>query len=178
MNRIVINRGKLLLELFSEEIPARMQLNSETQLQNLFIKSLKHRDITFEAFKTYSGPRHLSIIIKNIDLEQKDQKIEKTGPRFHANQKAIDGFLKSNNLNLNEIFIKETKSGKFYFYSQMIKGKKTSEILPDIINEIVNGFVWPKSQRWANTDLRWARPLRNIVLLLNNDIVKDTGKII
>ena len=176
MNSVNIGRGNLLLEFFSEEIPARMQLNSERQLENLFIKSLTERDMAFESFQTYSGPRHLSIIIKNIELEQKDQKIEKRGPRFDANEKAIDGFLKSNNLNLNETVIKETKNGKFYFHSQMIKGQKTNEILPDIINEIVNGFVWPKSQRWANTDLKWARPLRNITLLLNDDLVE--GKLI
>ena len=175
MNRMNLNKGNLLLEFFSEEIPARMQLNSETQLQNLFNKSLRQRDIAFDSFKTYSGPRHLSIIIKNIELEQKDQEIEKRGPRFDANQKAIEGFLKSNQLNLDETVIKETKNGKFYFHSKIIKGKKTYEILPDIIKEIVNGFVWPKSQRWGNTDLRWARPLRNIVLLLDDDIVK--GKV-
>ena len=177
MNKMDISKGNLLLEFFSEEIPARMQLNSETQLQNLFIKSLTQRDITFESFKTYSGPRHLSIIIKNIELKQKDQKNEKRGPRFDANQKAIDGFLKSNHLKLNDTFVKETKNGKFYFHSKMIKGQKTDEILPDIINEVVNGFVWPKSQRWANSDLKWARPLRNILLLLNDDIVKGKVKI-
>ena len=177
MTKMDISKGNLLLEFFSEEIPARMQLNSEAQLQNLFIKSLTQRDITFESFKTYSGPRHLSIIIKNIELKQKDQKTEKRGPRFDADQKAIDGFLKSNHLKLNETVIKETKNGKFYFHYKMIKGQKTDEILPDIINEIVNGFVWPKSQRWANTDLKWARPLRNILLLLNDDIVKGKVKI-
>ena len=175
MNNMEKSRGNLLLEFFSEEIPARMQLNSEIQLQNLFVKSLKQRDIAFESFKTFSGPRHLSIIIKSIELEQKDQEIEKRGPRFDANQKAIDGFLKSNQLKIDETIIKETNNGKFYFHSQMIKGQKTYEILPDIISEIVNGFVWPKSQRWANTDLKWARPLRNIVLLLNDDVVK--GKV-
>ena len=175
MNNMEKSRGNLLLEFFSEEIPARMQLNSEIQLQNLFVKSLTQRDIAFESFKTFSGPRHLSIIIKSIELEQKDQEIEKRGPRFDANQKAIDGFLKSNQLKIDETIIKETNNGKFYFHSQMIKGQKTYEILPDIISEIVNGFVWPKSQRWANTDLKWARPLRNIVLLLNDDVVK--GKV-
>ena len=175
MNNIEKSRGNLLLEFFSEEIPARMQLNSETQLQNLFVKSLKKRDIAFKSFKTYSGPRHLSIIIKNIELEQKDQEVEKRGPRFDANQKAIEGFLKSNQLNLNETVIKETNNGKFYFHTQIIKGQKTYEILPDIINEIVNSFNWPKSQRWAHTNLRWARPLRNIILLLDDDIVK--GKV-
>ena len=175
MNRMDIRKGNLLLEFFSEEIPARMQLNSETQLQNLFIKSLARRSIAFESFKTYSGPRHLSIIIKNIDLKQKDQKIEKRGPRFDANQKSIDSFLKANQLSLDETVIKKTKNGKFYFHSQKIKGQNIYDILPEIINEIVYSFVWPKSQRWANTDLRWARPLRNILLLLNNDTVK--GKV-
>ena len=66
MNKMDISTGNLLLEFFSEEIPARMQLNSETHLRNLFLKSLAHRDIAFESLKTYSGPRHLSIIIKNI----------------------------------------------------------------------------------------------------------------
>lgn len=175
MNSMKKSRGNLLLEFFSEEIPARMQLNSETQLQNLFAKSVAKRDIAFESFKTYSGPRHLSIIVKNIELEQKDQEIEKRGPRFDANQNAIDGFLKSNQININETVIKETKNGKFYFHSKIIKGQKTKKILPDIVNEIVNGYVWPKSQRWANTNLRWARPLRNIVLILNDDTVK--GKV-
>ena len=82
MNNMEKSRGNLLLEFFSEEIPARMQLNSETQLQNLFVKSLTKRDIAFESFKTFSSPRHLSIIIKSIELEQKDQEIEKRGPRF------------------------------------------------------------------------------------------------
>ena len=69
MNNMEKSRGNLLLEFFSEEIPARMQLNSETQLQNLFVKSLTQRDIAFESFKTFSGPRHLSIIIKSIELK-------------------------------------------------------------------------------------------------------------
>ena len=132
MNNMKKSRGNLLLEFFSEEIPARMQLNSEIQLQNLFINSLKKRDIAFESFKTFSGPRHLSIIIKNIELEQKDQEIEKRGPRFDADQKAIDGFLKSNQLKIDEAIIKETNNGKFYFHSQMIKGQKTYEIFPTI----------------------------------------------
>ena len=82
MNNMEKSRGNLLLEFFSEEIPARMQLNSEIQLQNLFVKSLTERDIAFESFKTFSGPRHLAIIIKSIELEQKDQEIEKRGPRI------------------------------------------------------------------------------------------------
>ena len=169
------NKGKLLLELFSEEIPARMQINSEKQLSSLFEKSLIKRDIGYGSFLTFSSSRHLSIIINNLDLKQKNQIIEKRGPRVGSEKKAIDGFLKSNSIQENDIVIKDTKNGKFYFYHNHINGINTSEVLPDIINEIIDSFVWPKSQRWAYSELRWARPLRNILLLLNNQLVE--GKV-
>ena len=117
----------------------------------------------------------LSIIINNLDLKQKNQIIEKRGPRVGSDKKAINGFLKSNNIQENDIVIKDTKNGKFYFYHNYINGINTSEVLPDIINEILYSFVWPKSQRWAYSELRWARPLRNILLLLNNQLVE--GKV-
>ena len=169
------NKGKLLLELFSEEIPARMQINSEKQLSSLFEKSLIKRDIGYGSFLTFSSSRHLSIIINNLDLKQKNQIIEKRGPRVGSDKKAINGFLKSNNIQENDIVIKDTKNGKFYFYHNHINGINTSEVLPDIINEIIVSFVWPKSQRWAYSELRWARQLRNILLLLNNQLVE--GKV-
>jgi len=169
------NKGKLLLELFSEEIPARMQINSEKQLSSLFEKSLIKRDIGYGSFLTFSSSRHLSIIINNLDLKQKNQIIEKRGPRVGSDKKAINGFLKSNNIQENDIVIKDTKNGKFYFYHNHINGINTSEVLPDIINEIIDSFDWPKSQRWAYSELRWARPLRNILLLLNNQLVE--GKV-
>ena len=169
------NKGKLLLELFSEEIPARMQINSEKQLSSLFEKSLIKRDIGYGSFLTFSSSRHLSIIINNLDLKQKNHIIEKRGPRVGSDKKAISGFLKSNNIQENDIVIKDTKNGKFYFYHNHINGINTSEVLPDIINEIIDSFVWPKSQRWAYSELKWARPLRNILLLLNNQLVE--GKV-
>ena len=106
-------KGKLLLELFSEEIPARMQISSETQLSSLFQKSLIKRDIGYGLFSTFSSSRHLSVIIRNIDLKQKNQIIEKRGPRVGSNKKAINGFVKSNNIQENDIVIKDTKKGKY-----------------------------------------------------------------
>ncbi len=168
-------KGDLLLELFSEEIPARMQIGSEIQLTSLFEKSLMNRDIGYGPISTFSSSRHLSVIIKNIDLKQKNQVIEKRGPRLGSNEKAIHGFLESNNIQENDIVIKDTKNGKFYFYLNQINGINTSKVLPEIINEIINNFVWPKSQRWAYSELRWARPLRNILLLFNNQLIE--GKV-
>ncbi len=168
-------KGDLLLELFSEEIPARMQIGSEKQIISLFKKSLLNRDIGYGPISTFSSSRHLSIIIEDIDLKRKNQIIEKRGPRVGSNEKAINGFLKSNNIKKNDIVIKNTKNGKFYFYLNQINGINTSEVLPEIINEIIYNFVWPKSQRWAYSELRWARPLRNILLLFNNQLIE--GKV-
>ena len=172
MNNFDNNSGKLLFEIFSEEIPARMQLESEKQLERLFKSSLSSRGIGYEECFTYSGPRHLSLIINNIELTQKDKNIEIRGPRDGSNEKALTGFLKSKKINISDTFIKKTKNGDFYFFSDIEKGKKTSQVLPVVIEEILKKFVWPKSQRWSNTTFKWARPLRNILLLLNDEVVK------
>jgi glycyl-tRNA synthetase beta chain len=149
-----------------------MQLESEKQLERLFKSSLSSRGIGYEECFTYSGPRHLSLIINNIELTQKDKNIEIRGPRVGSNEKALTGFLKSKKINISDTFIKKTKNGDFYFFSDIEKGKKTSQVLPVVIEEILKKFVWPKSQRWSNTTFKWARPLRNILLLLNDEVVK------
>jgi glycyl-tRNA synthetase beta chain len=172
MNSFDNHRGNLLLEFFSEEIPARMQLESEKQLERLFKSSLSSRDISYEECSTYSGPRHLSLIINNIELTQKDKNNEIRGPRVGSNEKALTGFLKSKKINISDTVIKKTKNGDFYFFSDIEKGKKTSQVLPEIIEEVLKKFVWPKSQRWSNTIFKWARPLRNILLLLNDEVVE------
>jgi glycyl-tRNA synthetase beta chain len=175
MSKIDAQKGDLLVEFFSEEIPARFQVGSGEQLENLFVKKLVSRELSFDSCKTYTGPRHLAIIIRDIDLVQKDQLVEKRGPRVGSDEKAINGFLKSNNISLSDTIVKKTNNGDFYFYSQNIFGKNTAKILPDIINEIIFDFLWSKSQRWAYSDLKWARPLRNILILLNDEPID--GKI-
>ena len=177
MSKIDAQKGDLLVEFFSEEIPARFQVGSGEQLENLFVKKLVSKEVSFDSCKTYTGPRHLAIIIRDIDLVQKDQLVEKRGPRLGSDEKAINGFLKSNNISLSDTIVKKTNNGDFYFYSQNIVGENTAKILPDIINEIIFDFVWSKSQRWAYSDLKWARPLRNILILLNDEPVDGKIKI-
>ena len=174
LNDVTNKKGQLLLEFFTEEIPARFQIESENQLEVLMKNILNKKEINYEEIKLFSGPRHLAIIIKEIDLQQNDQTIEKRGPRIDADQRALNGFLNANKIELNETELKDTKNGKFYFYSEKIKGLRTSEILPDIIHEIAYGFRWSKSQRWSNTKLRWGRPLRNILLVLNDNLVQGS----
>jgi len=177
MSKIDAQKGDLLVEFFSEEIPARLQVGSGEQLENLFVKKLVSRELSFDSCKTYTGPRHLAIIIRDIDLVQKDQLVEKRGPRLGSDEKAINGFLKSNNISLSDTIVKKTNNGDFYFYSQNIVGENTAKILPDIINEIIFDFLWSKSQRWAYSDLKWARPLRNILILLNDEPVMGEVRI-
>ena len=177
MSKIDAQKGDLLVEFFSEEIPARLQVGSGEQLENLFVKKLVSRELSFHSCKTYTGPRHLAIIIRDIDLVQKDQLVEKRGPRLGSEEKAINGFLKSNNISLSDTIVKKTNNGDFYFYSQNIVGENTAKILPDIINEIIFDFLWSKSQRWAYSDLKWARPLRNILILLNDEPVEGEIRI-
>ena len=177
MSDISIKKGDLLLEFFSEEIPARMQSDAESQIESLFKKSLDNKGISYNSILTYSGPRHLALIIKQLDLKQKDQIINKKGPKIGSSEKAIQGFLKSNNINFSNLTHEKTKNGEFYFYSQNVKGLKTSEILPEIINEVIYSFVWSKSQRWSYSDLKWARPLRNILLLLNDKVINGQIKV-
>jgi glycyl-tRNA synthetase beta chain len=177
MSKIEAQKGDLLVEFFSEEIPARLQVGSGEQLENLFVKKLVSREVSFVSCKTFTGPRHLAIVIRDIDLVQKDQLVEKRGPRLGSDEKAINGFLKSNNISLSDTIVKKTNNGDFYFYSQNIVGENTAKILPDIINEIIFDFLWSKSQRWAYSDLKWARPLRNILILLNDEPVDGKIKI-
>ena len=177
MSKIDSQKGDLLVEFFSEEIPARLQVGSGEQLENLFLKKLVSREVSFVSCKTFTGPRHLAIVIRDIDLVQKDQLVEKRGPRLGSDEKAINGFLKSNNISLSDTIVKKTNNGDFYFYSQNIAGENTAKILPDIINEIIFDFLWSKSQRWAYSDLKWARPLRNILILLNDEPVDGKIKI-
>ena len=174
LSNLIHIKGQLLLEFFTEEIPARFQVESENQLEVLMKNILNKKQINYDQLETHSGPRHLSIIIKQIDLQQNDQIIEKRGPRLDADQRALNGFLNANQIELNETELKDTKNGKFYFYSKKIKGLRTTEILPDIIHEIAYGFTWSKSQRWSNTKLRWGRPLRNILLLLDDNLVQGS----
>ena len=113
MSKIDAKRGDLLVEFFSEEIPARFQVESGEQLENLFVKKLVSREVSFGSCKTYTGPRHLAIIIRDIDLVQKDQLVEKRGPRLGSDEKAINGFLKSNNISLSDTIVKNTNNGDY-----------------------------------------------------------------
>lgn len=151
-----------LLELFSEEIPARMQQDALSHLQSSLQKNLGVANS--EGFVT---PRRLAVIIKNLPVTQADVTTELKGPKVDAPQAAIDGFLKKNNLTIEQL---EKRDG-VYFATSFQKGRQTSEILKTAIEEILSKFPWSKSMRWGSGERTWVRPLHSILCIFDGKIV-------
>src|SRR5260370_21087290 len=163
----------LLLELFSEEIPARMQRQAAEDLKRLLTNALVERNLLYEGAQSFVTPRRLTLHVVGLPGAQPDSREERKGPRVGAPEAAIQGFLKSAGLARIEDASIERDPKKGEFYVAMIKkpGRATRDALAEIIPGIVRSFPWPKSMRWgaasAKPDaLRWVRPLRGIVCTL------------
>ena len=164
---------QLLLELFSEEIPARMQKRAEEDLLKLMREKLAARGLAFEKVQTFSAPRRLGLVIEDLAAKAADVNEEKKGPRVGAPDQAIHGFLKSAGLkSIDEAQIVEDKKGAFYVARIERAGRPTPEILQEALPEIVRAFPWPKSMRSGESDLTWVRPLHNILCLFDAKHVK------
>lgn len=160
----------LLLELFSEEIPARMQRQAAGDLKKLVTDALVERGLVYEGAQAFATPRRLTLTIFGLPARQPDAREEKKGPRVGAPQGAVDGFLKSAGLaSLDQARIeKDPKKGEFYVAVIERPGKPTSEVLADILPAILKTFPWPKSMRWGAASAQpgafsWVRPLHSIV---------------
>ena len=160
---------ELLLELFSEEIPARMQAQAAADLRRLVTDALFSRGVTYEGAVAHVTPRRLVLHIAGLPARQPDRHEEKKGPRVGAPQGAIDGFLKSAGLAaLDQATVVEDKKGAFYVAKLSRAGAATIDVLAEILPSVIRGFPWPKSMRWGAASvrsdaLRWVRPLHSIV---------------
>ena len=163
----------LLLELFSEEIPARMQAKAEADLLKAVVEGLKKAGLEGVRAEAMSGPRRLAVSVTGLPDRSADVEEEKKGPKVGAPEKAIAGFLRGAGLSdVSEAEVRsDPKKGDFYVSRKVIPGRATSQIVADLIPEIVRGFHWPKSMRWGTGDLRWVRPLQRILCILDGDIV-------
>jgi glycyl-tRNA synthetase beta chain len=163
----------LLLELFSEEIPARMQRQAAEDLKRLVTNALVERNLLYEGAQSFATPRRLALHVVGLPAAQPDLREERKGPRVGAPDTAIQGFLKSAGLKRIEDATIETDPKKGQFYVAVIEkpGRETKDAIAEIIPLVVRSFPWPKSMRWgaasAKPDaLRWVRPLRGIVCTL------------
>ncbi|MFG1183915.1 glycine--tRNA ligase subunit beta [Xanthobacter aminoxidans] len=155
----------LLLELFSEEIPARMQAQAADALKKLVTDALVERGLLYEGAKAFVTPRRLALAVHGLPGRQADQREEKKGPRVGAPEQAVAGFLKSAGLaSLDQATIQsDPKKGDFYVAVVEKPGRATTEVVAEIVPDIIRKFPWPKSMRWGAGTLRWVRPLHSIV---------------
>ena len=164
----------LLLELFSEEIPARMQRQAAEDLKRLVANALVDRNLTYEGAQAFVTPRRLALHVVGLPAAQPTLREERKGPRVGAPDAAIQGFLKSAGLQRIEdaTVERDPKKGEFYVAVVEKPGRPTGEALAEILPAIVRSFPWPKSMRWGASStrpdaLRWVRPLRGIVCTLS-----------
>ncbi len=161
---------ELLLELFTEEIPARMQARAAEELRRLAIEKLAAAQLRHGEARAFVTPRRLTLVVDGLPEAQLDVSEERRGPRVGAPSKAIEGFLKSVGLNsIDQCEIRRTEKGDFYFTSSLIKGLPIQRAIVEVLDEIIEDFSWPKSMRWGNNSFRWVRPLRNILAVVDGE---------
>lgn len=163
--------AELLLELFSEEIPARMQARASADLKKLVTDKLKAAGLAFDSANDYVTPRRLTLVIEGLPEKQPDVSEERRGPRVDAPEKAIQGFLGSTGLTLEQCEKRDTGKGEFWFAVIEKKGEETADILPEIILSSIRELPWPKSMRWARNSFRWVRPLHHILAVFDGAVL-------
>ncbi|MCI0431132.1 MAG: glycine--tRNA ligase subunit beta, partial [Rhodospirillales bacterium] len=164
--------AELFLELFSEEIPARMQARASDDLKRLVTDRLKEAGLAFSGASAYATPRRLALTVDGLPLAQPDVTEEKRGPRVGAPDQAVQGFLKSAGLSsLDQCEKRDTGKGEFWFAVLKKKGVKTVALLPALLTESFVALPWPKSMRWAGHQYRWVRPLHSVVATFDGALI-------
>lgn len=155
----------LLLELFSEEIPARMQRKAADELKSLVTNALVDSGLPYEGAKAFATPRRLALHVAGVPAGSAAKREERKGPRVGAPEKAVEGFLRGAGLaSIEDATIRnDPKKGDFYVAVIEKPGRSAIDIIAEFMPGILRGFPWPKSMRWGTTPTRWVRPLHSIV---------------
>lgn len=160
-----------LLEIFSEEIPSRMQKKAQEQLKALMEHHLQEMALPFESVQAFVTPRRLTVVVAGLPLHTSEKVEEKKGPRVDAPLAALEGFLKSENVRREDCVIKETLKGSFLFLSKKEPSRPTGEVLAHLAPSLFERFRWPKSMRWGSLSTQWVRPIRGILSIFEGEIV-------
>ncbi|WP_422343645.1 glycine--tRNA ligase subunit beta [Parasphingorhabdus sp.] len=166
-----------LLELLSEEIPARMQAKARADLERLFVAQLSDAGLKAGDITVYSTPRRLALIAKDLPDQTEAVSEEAKGPPEGAPDQAVDGFCRKNGVTRDQLEVRDVKGRATYFAVINKPGRATSDVLSEAIPAIIKAFPWPKSMRWGDASLsteslRWVRPLSGIVAILGDDLVE------
>jgi glycyl-tRNA synthetase beta chain len=164
---------ELLLELFSEEIPARMQGRAAEDLRRLVIDGLKAQGLEVGEARAYATPRRLALVVEGVPEKSPDLAEERKGPRVNAPEQAIAGFLKSAGLkSIKEAtVVKDDKKGDFYVVKVDKPGRAAKDIVAEVVPAVAGKFPWPKSMRWGAGRTTWVRPLHSVLCLLDGKVV-------
>ena len=159
----------LLLELFSEEIPARMQARAADDLRKMVTDRLVAAGLVYEGAKAFATPRRLALTVHGVPVQQPDLKEERKGPKVGAPEQAIAGFLRAAGLaSIDQAKVQADKKGDFYIAVTEKKGRPAIDVIAEIVPEVIRAFPWPKSMRWGAASakpgaLNWVRPLHSII---------------
>ena len=158
--------SEFFLELFSEEIPPKLQIEARETLLNKFKEFFNSENIRFDKVNySLSTPNRLIIYFKMIQSEIIKHSKEIRGPNIRASESAIEGFLKSNKIKFNNLYKKKSEKGEFYFYKTPKIKFKTKDLLQREIPNLLSQIKWKKSMKWGDYDLFWGRPLKSIMTL-------------
>ena len=164
--------SEFFLELFSEEIPASLQRNSRKVLLENFQKLFEEKQISFKKNSSFSTPNRLIILFEGLSKEIIQKAEEIKGPNVSAPEKAIEGFLRSNQINRNNLFKKTIEKGEFYFFKKSSKKINTINLLEEHTPLIFDKLQWKKSMRWGDYNLSWPRPLKSILAVFDSKSLK------
>ena len=165
--------AEFLLELFSEEIPAKLQSDARINLLSSFKNFFEKENINYkDDAKVFSTPNRLVLYFKKIEREIHQKSVEIRGPNTKAPDNAIEGFLKSNLIQKKDLYKKITDKGEFFFYKKPSKKIKSEEILKSNIPNILESLPWKKSMKWGEYGLYWGRPLKSILAVFDNKPLK------
>ncbi len=159
----------LLIELFSEEIPARMQARAAEDLKKLMTDGLVEAGLTYASAAGFATPRRLALTVEGLLAESPTVREERKGPRVDAPEKALEGFLRSTGLTKDQLEARDTGKGEVWFAKIEKTGRPAAGIVAEVLEATVRGFPWPKSMRWGAGSLRWVRPLHSILCILSDE---------
>lgn len=159
----------LLLELFSEEIPARMQARAAADLRRLVTDRLVEAGLTYSGAGAFATPRRLALSVTGLPAQGPDRVEERRGPRADAPVQAVEGFLRSTGLARDQLEEREDRKGRVLFATIRHEGRPAPEAVAEAVEHAVRSFPWPKSMRWGGGSLRWVRPLQSILCILTDE---------
>jgi glycyl-tRNA synthetase beta chain len=163
--------SELLLELFSEEIPARLQGKAAEDLKSLVTNGLVDAGLVYEGAQVHATPRRLVLSVEGLNARAADTREERKGPKVDAPQAALDGFLRSTGLTLEQLTKQDDKKGAFYVAVIKKDGRAATDVIAQLVPDVIRKFPWGKPMRWGSGQLKWVRPLQSILCTFDGEVV-------